>query len=359
MVRKIVVRKLLNPSDIDYAQFISLCETQRLPDKYITKETEIEYFGDYCHFTLLDMKFLAIIGNGTNYNCPKIQYIPSERNLLSVIENTDKISNLPPMVVGLGEELKKANRYNSKYTNVNILDFKVRYQESEDMLYVQAPKSELYIPITEASSGLQSIIPLLIVVDYLTRENARNVLEKIKNTSSFLQQEVLTSILDEELRNKVDLFLKSGVKKNLTFEDEIEMTTFIKNIINVCNYNIVEEPEQNLFPLSQVEIMDGLICHYNDSELNKLLITTHSPYILSAINNYIYAAEVYEKTGKTIKEISKDLFVNISDVSAFKIENGRIYNILDLEYGLIDTSEIDGCSSKINAIYDKLLSLGD
>lgn len=44
--------------------------------------------------------------------------------------------------------------------------------------------------------------------------------------------------------------------------------------------NIVEEPEQNLFPVSQRNMLYSLLEFNNYSAENKLVITTHSPYII-------------------------------------------------------------------------------
>ena len=41
-----------------------------------------------------------------------------------------------------------------------------------------------------------------------------------------------------------------------------------------------------------MKILEELIRINGKKEGNRLLITIHSPYILSALNNYIYASEV-------------------------------------------------------------------
>ena len=60
-----------------------------------------------------------------------------------------------------------------------------------------------------------------------------------------------------------------------------------------------------------------------------------------------------KRTGKEISEISKNLFVDINDTSAYRIQNGIVHNIINKDYELIDTTEIDDCSSVINSLYDK------
>ncbi|MBO4372301.1 MAG: AAA family ATPase, partial [Bacteroidales bacterium] len=50
--------------------------------------------------------------------------------------------------------------------------------------------------------------------------------------------------------------------------------------------NIIEEPEQNLFPSSQRKMLNALLEFNNSVEENQLIITTHSPYII----NYLMLA---------------------------------------------------------------------
>jgi len=61
--------------------------------------------------------------------------------------------------------------------------------------------------------------------------------------------------------------------------------------------NIVEEPEQNLFPTSQRDMLYSLLEINNRSKGNKLIITTHSPYLL----NYM---SVVIKAGKLKQEVT-------------------------------------------------------
>ena len=58
-----------------------------------------------------------------------------------------------------------------------------------------------------------------------------------------------------------------------------------KNLFNSCFIAVMEEPEQNLFPNSQKKVIQFLLRELNTSSDNKIIITTHSPYVLETINN--------------------------------------------------------------------------
>jgi predicted ATPase len=51
---------------------------------------------------------------------------------------------------------------------------------------------------------------------------------------------------------------------------------------------VVEEPEAYLFPVAQKQIIDLIALLANQNE-NQVIVTTHSPYILSSFNNLLYA----------------------------------------------------------------------
>ena len=66
-------------------------------------------------------------------------------------------------------------------------------------------------------------------------------------------------------------------------------------------YFIIEEPESNLFPESQKAIVEltALVAGAG----NAVLLTTHSPYVLGAVNNLLYAGTVGQIAAEKSAEI--------------------------------------------------------
>ncbi|MBK9482198.1 MAG: ATP-binding protein [Bacteroidetes bacterium] len=64
-------------------------------------------------------------------------------------------------------------------------------------------------------------------------------------------------------------------------EKAIQVKKIDAKYLNTCFLNIVEEPEQNLFPSSQHLILNSLLAVNNTTEANKLIMTTHSPYLIN------------------------------------------------------------------------------
>ena len=86
------------------------------------------------------------------------------------------------------------------------------------------------------------------------------------------------------------------------------------------------------------------------------MITTHSPYILTAFNNLLYAEQVGKKHHQEVDRlIGKDYWLESAKNTAYFVENGSIRSIIKDE--LIDATEIDGASDEINALSDKLIDL--
>lgn len=371
-LEKVLVQNRYEKADFAFEEFQDLCENQRIPKSYFTDETELGYKGSAYEFCVNGTKF-NIHPNlkNSNYICPKIMYVPSERNLLSVLEHPDQIKQLPQMVKDFSIELKNAHLWLKKHSNLSFLGYDIKYNENEDVDYIK-PKdfdenekdgdSFVFkgffksIPITKASSGLQSAIPLISVTDYLANKIEKDILKRIRDLDASRQNFVVKNINNASLVEKVKLYLTSNIDKNFSENEKSELAQSLSKYVNSCFINIVEEPEQNLFPESQIEILETLLIHKRRKG-DKLVVTTHSPYILSALNNYIYAKEIYSTSKKAIKEIPQNLFVDINEVSAYKLEDGKIHNIIDNECKLIDASAIDSCSSKINKIYSDLMEL--
>lgn len=120
----------------------------------------------------------------------------------------------------------------------------------------------------------------------------------------------------------------------------------------------IEEPEAHLFPTSQGYIISILSLLYSNLGTN-FFVTTHSPYILSALNNFIMANDAVENG-----DISKEKFVSLNgsglpikfeDVSAYTIVNGESESISESDYRMIGGEMLDGISEHFEGVMNELL----
>jgi hypothetical protein len=120
----------------------------------------------------------------------------------------------------------------------------------------------------------------------------------------------------------------------------------------------IEEPEAHLFPTSQKHVVSLLALISNRLSCD-FVITTHSPYILTAINNLILASEVGSEKGsyEVGRVVDKDFFVRYEDVRAYTIADGRLESILNDETRLVGTNIIDSVSNEFDEVFDTLLSM--
>jgi len=119
---------------------------------------------------------------------------------------------------------------------------------------------------------------------------------------------------------------------------------------------IIEEPEQNLFPKSQKETVEYIIGELGEE--NNLFMMTHSPYILTALNNLILANDVKEQKGvEALKGIMEEKYcVSFEEVSAYSLVDGKSVNIMDKEDRIIGINVIDSISDEVSETFDKLLA---
>lgn len=126
---------------------------------------------------------------------------------------------------------------------------------------------------------------------------------------------------------------------------------------------IIEEPEAHLFPVSQKHIatLVAIIHRYFG---HKFFITTHSPYILTAINNLIAAGDAFSivdegssKERELLKVADKMETLSFEDVSAYTIQDGELIDIVDKESRLIGASVLDEVSDSFDRSFDSIAQI--
>lgn len=125
----------------------------------------------------------------------------------------------------------------------------------------------------------------------------------------------------------------------------------------------VEEPEAHLFPSAQRDVVEliATVFNYRPNQL-QFFITTHSPYILTAINNLLQAGLLYQDAKDDVRVklnsiVAQHKALIPRDIAAYSLVNGSCRNIICKETGLIDASIIDEVSDELAIEFDKLLNL--
>jgi ferritin-like metal-binding protein YciE len=100
----------------------------------------------------------------------------------------------------------------------------------------------------------------------------------------------------------------------------------------------------------------------NVSDGNTISMTTHSPYILSSLNNLIQASEAIDKDFRNAEIIKHEILgsedtVEYKNISVYAIKDGYARTIMDDELRLISQSALDAASDDISEDFSKLLDL--
>ncbi|WP_281213562.1 AAA family ATPase [Shewanella insulae] len=124
----------------------------------------------------------------------------------------------------------------------------------------------------------------------------------------------------------------------------------------------IEEPEAHLFPTSQGHIVSILSLLYSMLGTN-FFLTSHSPYILSALNNFILAGDAVDRNSLSVEGFTKmngsGRPINFEDVAAYTITNGKVSSINDEEYRMLGADMLDGVSEHFETVMNKILVCGD
>lgn len=119
---------------------------------------------------------------------------------------------------------------------------------------------------------------------------------------------------------------------------------------------LIEEPEAHLYPEAQKKIVELIALLFNSAS-NRILITTHSPYILGAINNLLLAGQIGTHNEAVRSVVNPKIWMDVNRIGAYFISNGVLENIIDPELLLIQNEAIDSASTIINREFDALYEM--
>ena len=354
-IEKALVRGDFTPDYLSqYNRFKKQLAYQNISN-YLSNNSEIEYRGkayniEYKNNNLIIQKNQS----ENNYKFPKIMYVPAERNFVSSVERPDLIKRLPlPLYTFLDEyEEAKKNHTESVELPIGNLKFEYRKQNKKSWLVGNDYKIELL----EASSGFQSFVPLFLVT--------KNLSKIIDQKENFSHSEIN---IDEEKKIRKEIDKIFGNKKISGDIRRVLLEKLSSKFKYSCFLNIVEEPEQNLFPSSQKEILFNLIQYKNKGENNQLIITTHSPYIINFITLAIKGKMVLNKAKNNPKLLDRlklivplQSTVSPNSVSIFQLQDNGTIKKLDDYNGLPnDENYLNLSLEESNELFIKLLEIED
>lgn len=367
----------LSQSPDDYLNEVSfwkrLVDYHRM-NSFIKKGFLIKYESPFMAFSIsgspesIQFSFKWKPRNRWQYCRPQIAYIPAERNIVAVIPNWFDISfSNDNNTQGYMSDWENARNTFSQYYKLDILNLGVSYykdngQHKESILIDKNTE----IAFQNASSGLQSIVPLCGLINYLTyheihRPRKLSVAQEreLNNLQDILYKERFTQSNGTMAVGRVDditnTYPEPQIKFFGSFKEESRFSEIVKNYSLTQYVSIyLEEPEENLFPSTQYELVKWMAEQINSTKNNSLCIATHSPYILSSFNNLIQAAD--SKDNINVESVvGKSTAIPFEEINVYAVDKGTVKDIKDYELRLISQTELDAASDAIASDFSKLL----
>lgn len=363
--------------------------------EYFSDDSEFSYSGNALDISFHDRKISLQINKGfSDLAISKNAYIPSERNILSVpgIFTTKMPDNYLLEFIDDWQQIR--THYNAD-AKIKMLGLGGSYyydsREDSDKLLLDDGKM---IHMSQASSGMQSVTPLCVYIDYLTQwvyshEENRSAQTKKRRRDAAISKalsdlKVENSPLYESLLNMYAkpetpdvserlLSLASNIAHGKEKESEItqEDVWVFQTLRKLLEYDarmihpsfsnlVIEEPEQNLFPDTQVKLLYYILERF-DHKRDSLILTTHSPYILYALNNCMIASFVGEDDREAVKEftdVPESAWIDPRSINVMELDNGEIRNSTAIqdERGLIRGNYFDRVMHNVMADFNALLN---
>jgi len=357
-IEKALVRGDFNKKNLSAPKVRKLCAYQNVGN-YFKKNSEIEYIGQAYTIKYEFEKVSVSQLNLYEFSFPKIMYIPAERNFTSSVKNVYELRGLPQTLYTFSDEdrLAKEGITEAKLKlPVNNVNFEYRKQTKTSWIV----STDYEIPLNEASSGFQSFVPMYLV--------SRNLALSINIETDPSVKEIS---IKERIKIKEEI---AKIYSNKKLTDEVKNTLIEQlssRIRYSCFINIIEEPEQNLFPESQQKMLNSLLEFNNMSKGNKLIMTTHSPYLINYLTLAVKAGNVYKaliekglkfrdpEFSQTNEIVPMSSTVVADELAIYELDekNGTI-NLLGNYEGIpSDKNYLNQSIAKGNQLFDTLLEI--
>ena len=230
------------------------------------------------------------------------------------------------------------------------LNYYYNAESDRDVLVLNQKKM---ISLGASASGFQSIVPMSVLVNWMS-------------TGLYKENKPFSPAENQRIRDMLAHLSGSTVELEKQLIERVR--GFIQGKVYTHTQFIIEEPEQNLFPKTQVDFLYYLLGAVNHGRNHRLVITTHSPFILYALNNCLLAYVVKDKIDEEIA-LSLDCqnyAVDPTTVSVWSLkdgflcdESGEHNRTIQDKRGLIRKNYFNEVMRQVMGDFSKLLEYDD
>ncbi len=320
--------------------FRALMEEFHKMKDYFDENAEILYETEVIRIYLKGDIFDVKLKNQEQYHREKICYIPSERNSVTLPELQGfefGQTNLRSFLF----DWFNAREFYGKDNKTDILNLGVRYfYDPNEQKYkdrIEHINGKTYqIPLSSASSGLQSVVPLQIMLQYYSSQYFETFANKTSFDSDAKIRMIQARVIDKYVLSTLYPGFNPDDRRRLIAEvnDRIHrVDPEARRLLNLYQKEsdrltvpvrtsyIVEEPEQNLYPFTQIDLLEAIVYLCSVDKQHKCTITTHSPFILNYLNVLI---ERYNRG------LNDRVNINPDELGVFSTNDGRLIDIMQV-----------------------------
>ncbi|WP_065260362.1 ATP-binding protein [Pseudomonas bananamidigenes] len=338
-------------------KFIKPFLTYHRLEHYLTDATEIEYEGEAYSIHFLRGQLHISESKGGSYHLPQIMYVPAERNFISYVRHPRELKLSSDSLKEFLTEFDaaKANMKGALLLPINQAE--LEYDKLNDILNIR--ESNYKLRLADASSGFQSAVPLHLVSHYLS--NA------VQERSEERQETMSADELDRFRKEVKQIFSIDSLTEE---QRRIALSTLSSRFNKSAFINIVEEPEQNLYPQSQWSVLQSLL-QFNHGQNNRLVMTTHSPYVVNYLTIAVQGKHLQdnilkEKRGKELLPklaavIPLHALVDINELAIYQADEktGSIKKLPMVDGIPSDDNFLNRSLQEGNDLFDALLDIED
>ena len=323
-----------------------LCAYHRI-ESFIYENSYIKFEGNLYDFLYENGNFSVTEKNRDIKGISKVMYVPAERSIVSVAENKSKLlKELPDSSETFSDEFVNAKKFFQNGYNLPFEGLRFEYDSLNDAGWIHGV--DYKVRLINASSGIQSSLPMCIISEYLSSKiSDKEEVKLSKEEKDKLEKRVAEIMQNEEYSDSI----KDMMIRQLSYANRYNQLI-----------NIVEEPELNLFPRSQMEVLFSLISNNASAEENMLVFTTHSPYSLAIINTMIMGAKAYanateEQRGQIEAILPVKYQINENEIAAYRLSSSDecyCQSVINEKTGLVSKNELDSASDEIMRVFNSL-----
>jgi predicted ATPase len=262
-------------------------------------------------------------------------YIPASRSLISSLASSSGRRNAIDFFSKTNMDAAIDTDV-TKYFDVTVGDFFNEIERIKEDILKKKHLSEIVEEANwETKKALEAFHPLL---------------KKILKADYKLVNE-REELISNEFAKPVLLEFASSGQQEIVW---ILLCLFIWTYENYPASVVIEEPEAHLYPKTQDLALQYIVHFFNSNPNNQVIINTHSPYLILALNNLLFAHQVNDDKIIQNTGINKQSWLDPKRFGAYLIENGTVKKIFDKEEGLISESMLEYEATAISDVFEKI-----